>query len=1579
MACADIVIRAQEKGWMDERLVQDWTTQVLIPFLKLLRDEGGWHKQALLVFDSYKGHLTESVGQTLKMFKVMRAVIPGSCTPLVQPLDVSINRSFKCAMHHCYITWFEEVKIGETTRNSKKPPPEVILKWIVESWADVPEELVKKSFLTCGISSAEDGSEDNLILAHLQDKAEVEVLEDVLEEEEDGAHPNPFYEDPSHALGPPATKDDEAEDEEEGLAGEEDVVDAAAEEGDGMAPDEEGGEADAEMGGADEWREDGGGWWAAGRYEGEEVEDPAARRPDAARPAAHAPPCWQPHRGPHRPTRAALLCAALLAAALPCPGSAPLFPSHVPPLPALRASLALTCCPALPAMAYLNVLTFDHEGCPIQFDTWLDDLQLYLLSDSRDSVSLFDHTSGASLAPPATADSATRSQWLTRDATARLGVRNHLPLAERAHFGQHKIAKAMYDDVVARYSSPATAALGRLILPYLFPELSAFATVEDLVTHLRTSDARYRSALPAEDHFLTLDPTYLTVDLLEKHLLAAETSVVAVGAARGTLRTTWSGSSPLLVSPPVAPDSPVAPPPWSPLRAMPSRHALPPPCFWPSQVSASPPALACPALLSLRQGAADRERYFLLLVDDYTRYTTVFPLRSKEVVSSPSTSCGTFVVGKGILHSFTLPASPQKNGVVERHISLVMEVARTSMIHVAAPHFLWPFAIRYTAHQLNLWPRGSRALVRDTFADKLSSRAIPGVFLGVSPDSHGWQFYHPTSRRVLPSQDVTFDESVPFYRPAPTGVSQVDPLLATMPVEVAVESGAARGAASGGVESEGAESGGAEPGGAEPGGTEREGAEPGGAECVGAESGGAELRGTAFAGGPAGASPRCTRLRSGAAGAGGSAAGGTGAGGAGATSLGGAGVTAGAGGTRGTGAAGPGGARTRGTGVAGPGGARTRGTGAAGAGGVGGTGAGDPRAGDTSAGAGGAGAGGTRAGGAGAGGARTGGPGAGGTGAGDSGAGDTGAGGAGAGGAGAGGAGAGGTGAGDHGAGGARAWGAGAGGTESPLPAPSPYADQTDSHSERREPASRPASRVHSVRTGRHVPRPRPPLVPGTHVMALHPSSIPLRVPLPSPPASSLPAVLDPESDIACAASPSVPRLLATVVTDPSFESTVASALVTELVDFAPACRLNYATSLLVECESYVLRPLGGDPDAPDIPTPRSYAEAITGPYSSQRLTAMDAEMASWKSTGTYVDAVPPSWANIVDGMWIFRVKRPPGSPPVFKARYVARGFRQPARGDLAVPPTWLHWVVSCRYPVEPPAASLCRAPHEWHNTLRTTLAALGFAPSNADPSLFLRTDNSLPSFYVLVYVDDLVFAAANTEALALVKLELQKRHTCIDRGELCSYLGVQITRDRARRTITLTQSHMVHQVLQRFGFQCSSPQSTPLPTGHSLLAPPSDESIDPSGPYTELVGCLMYLKTCTRPDLAYPLSILARYVAPRRHRPEHWEAAKRVLRYLCSTSGMRLGYTFSLGSGSFSWRSTRSSSVLSSNCEAEIYAGAMAAQKLRWLTYLLTNLGERPRSSPVLYVDNKAMIDLCQDHRLEHRTKHIALRYFLA
>ncbi|CAI7758557.1 unnamed protein product [Closterium sp. NIES-54] len=220
---------------------------------------------------------------------------------------------------------------------------------------------------------------------------------------------------------------------------------------------------------------------------------------------------------------------------------------------ATAASAATAATAATAAMASPTILTFDAEGRAVDSDVWVDDLQLFLQCDSRDRVSLFDHTSGVSTAPAATADNTVCSQWTTCDAVARLAVRRHLPSTERAHFGQYKTAQSLYDAVVACYSSPATAALSRLMLPYLFPDLAAFATVTDLITHIRTSYARYHAALPTEDHFLSLCPTELTVDLLEERLTAAEKSILAVAASRGDPRAPFfEGFSPVPLLPSVA-------------------------------------------------------------------------------------------------------------------------------------------------------------------------------------------------------------------------------------------------------------------------------------------------------------------------------------------------------------------------------------------------------------------------------------------------------------------------------------------------------------------------------------------------------------------------------------------------------------------------------------------------------------------------------------------------------------------------------------------------------------------------------------------------------------------------------------------------------------------------------------------------------------------------------------------------------------------------------------------------------------------------------------------------------------------
>ncbi|CAI7816443.1 unnamed protein product [Closterium sp. NIES-54] len=1337
-------------------------------------------------------------------------------------------------------------------------------------------------------------------------------------------------------------------------------------------------------------------------------------------------------------------------------------------------------------MASLSVLTFDAEGRAVDFEVWLDDPQLFLLCDSKDGLSLFDLTSGASTAPAADADSVVRSQWTTRDAAARLVVRSHLPSTERAHFSQYKSAKTLYDVVVARYSSPATAALSRLMLPYLFPDLAAFATVADLVAHLRTSDARYRAALPTaflptnsppmyitlcylvtrlpdslssvRDHFLSLCPTKLTVDLLKERLASAEKSILAevgtasasggrrrtgkgkgsrggggggggssggsggggggggggtgsggVGGGRGgrgggggggggggsggggsggggagrgattqhgglggsqrqqqqrtretpsvqQLREWYAGRGRSGGAGPCSyvlrtgtrsgevcgfphttqrcfgrltdawraqfPDAigllrwhdlllqnvPIFDLDFDAILAAMYAFAdstegdcylrVPPD---PGTVAAALGASAAAALgasASAAQGAgtsplsgtAPSESFHTFTLDSgasrsfFRDSTTLMPLSRFVAVSLADPSGGPVLA-----HSSTvLPCPAAPSGLLSGlHLpsfstNLVsgadLQDAWVDQFTPGGQHVTHCTCSRTGRHLATFTRRPGSTFIRDTTANKLSSRAVPCVFLGFPPDAPGWQFYHPTSRRVLSSQDVTFDESVSYYLlfpyrtasppppplflapgtplvdplppqgPAPSGVSQVDP---AEPVEVAVDSGAAggadpAGAGTGGAETGGAESGGVESGGAETGSAESGGVAPEGTVSEGAESGGA-------LGVPSGRetlspqrlyewySLRC-RVAAGAAGAVGGAAGaGAAGGGAGAGAAGGA---AGAGAAGGAGGA---------TGAAGGAGAAGGGAGAGAAGGAAGAGA---------------------AGGAG---------------------GATGA---------TGGAGAAGGGAGAGAAGGAAGTGA-AGGPARPRPYYVPLLQQVlDSPLSPGPPPflSPPPDQSQSqLQPASLLPGPSPSSGP-TRGLTEHrePESRPVshRVPLPSPPASSLLDGLDPESDSLRAASPTVTRFLATAITDPLFESTDASALVTELVDFAAACRLDYAASLVAESAS-ICSPSLEDPDALDIPTPRSYAEAIEGPYSSQWQAAMDAKMASWKSTGTYVDEVPPPGANIRDYE--------------LHSLDFSTAFLQGSLHEeiwLRRPPSFTgSFPAGTQWSLRRPVYGLRQAPREWHDTMRTNLAALGFAPSTTDPSLFLSTDTTLPPFYVLV----------------------------------------------AHCTITLTQSHMVQQVLQRFDFTYSSPQSTPLPTGHSLSAPPSNESVEPSGSYPELVGCLMYLMTCTRPDLAYPLSLLARYMAPGMHRKVHHDAAKRVLRCLCSISGMWLvlggrarvvltghadaswvddfatqrssqGYTFSLGSDPVSWRSTRSSSVLSSSCEAEIYAGAMAA-----------------------------------------------------
>ncbi|CAI7853873.1 unnamed protein product [Closterium sp. NIES-54] len=477
--------------------------------------------------------------------------------------------------------------------------------------------------------------------------------------------------------------------------------------------------------------------------------------------------------------------------------------------------------------------------------------------------------------------------------------------------------------------------------------LPSFST--DLVSNAVLQDAGVDTFTPGRQRV-----AICTCSQTGRHLA---TFTRAPGSSLYTL-TTASRSAPLSL--PALPPSPA--PPCIPCvegrqRAAPQSSSFPP-------IEAPLQTLHLDVWGPARVHGQGHERYFLLVVDDYTRYTTVFPLQRKGDVPAvlipwiraarlqlrerfqsdfpvlrlhsdrggefSSDLLAAFCAEHGIRQTFTLPASPQQNGVAERRIGLVMEVARTSMIQAAGPHFLWSFVVRYGAHQLNLWPRVSLPETSPTL-----------LWTGKVGDASRFR-------------DVTFDELVPFYRLFPYRTAppppsprcsfspQVDP-PAPAPVEVTSDSGpAGSGAVPGGAELGGAESGGAEPareepggaasGGAASGGAASGGAEPACAEPGGAESGRESPEGseTSFTRSPWSSCLRpCVPLTSQqlhdlygrrqrrASAPQGSTAGGSSAG-----------------------VAGPGGARTEGTGAAGAGGVVTEGTGAAeGAGAAGGTGA----------------------------------------------------------------------------------------------------------------------------------------------------------------------------------------------------------------------------------------------------------------------------------------------------------------------------------------------------------------------------------------------------------------------------------------------------------------------------------------------------------------------------------------------------------------------------------------------------------------------------------------------------------------
>jgi len=472
------------------------------------------------------------------------------------------------------------------------------------------------------------------------------------------------------------------------------------------------------------------------------------------------------------------------------------------------------------------------------------------------------------------------------------------------------------------------------------------------------------------------------------------------------------------------------------------------------------------------------------------------------------------------------------------------------------------------------------------------------------------------------------------------------------------------------------------------------------------------------------------------------------------------------------------------------------------------------------------------------------------------------------------------------------------------------------------------------------------------------------------------------------------------------------------------------------------------------VPDPITVRQAMASPQAAEWRQAMDEEVESLLANQTWtLEPVPPG-ATIIPVKWIFKVKRgPDGRVERYKARLVAKGFKQVegidynevyapvskhttlrallaicAKEDLElehldVKTAFLHGELEeVIYMQQPPgyeqgSGLVCRlhksiyglkqAPRAWHTKLKEKLTESGFTVSSADPGLYILSPPDGPSLYLAVYVDDILQASKSTELMKQVKSNLLATFDSRDLGPATQFLGMEISRNRPQRTIKLSQVQMVKTLTDKYGLSQAKPKSTALTTGITLTAAkPDDELLDTSAyPYSELIGSLLYLSVCTRPDIAQAVGALSRYMA--NPTPEHWTAARGVLRYLAGTQDFGIvyspddmaypvgycdanyagdvdtrrsttGYVFKFHTGAISWSSRLQPTVAVSTAEAEYMAASAAVKEAIWLSHLFADLGYELR--PVqLFSDNQAALSLMKHPIASARSKHIDVLYHFA
>jgi len=464
---------------------------------------------------------------------------------------------------------------------------------------------------------------------------------------------------------------------------------------------------------------------------------------------------------------------------------------------------------------------------------------------------------------------------------------------------------------------------------------------------------------------------------------------------------------------------------------------------------------------------------------------------------------------------------------------------------------------------------------------------------------------------------------------------------------------------------------------------------------------------------------------------------------------------------------------------------------------------------------------------------------------------------------------------------------------------------------------------------------------------------------------------------------------------------------------------------------------------------PQTLQQALQSEDAVEWKRAWDSELESLRKNGTWVVRKVPPKRNIVGCRWIFRRKE----DGRYKVRLVAKGYSQQRGVDfnetfapvaifttlrvllaLVAESDWeLHSMdVKTAFlngeleeeiymelpeglpePTDPGHVcklvkaiyGLRQSPRAWYQKVHTFFSDHDFLRSTQDYSLYINYGRRI---LALVYVHDLVLAAANMQDIGWIKQALTRSFEMKDLGELETFLGLEIARNRSQRLLTLRQSRDIYRILHRHGMQNARPCLTPLDhnvrlQSHSTKAITTmDEDEVPLELYQSAVGSLMYAMLGTRPDLAYAVGLVSQF----NHVPkmEHWMAVKRIFRYLAGSQQHELrygtsnitggysdadwgsgedpksvgGFVFLLNGAAVSWASKKQTSIALSTTEAEYMAMALAAKEILWLRVLLDELGAFNHIKPMsqLNGDNQGAIALAKNPEYHARTKHIDIQY---